>query len=447
MNRGAMPAWLRVLFAVVAVASVARATAYSQQVFDPNAAVDEAGRAAILEAVISAVDSLHVSSEGAREVADLLRGNARDGVYDEYGQLGRFIRRLTADLRAETGDRHMGVWPYDPSYEEREVSDAQEQEMLERARYANFGFKQVKRLPGNIGFLEITDFYPANVAGSTAIAALDYLRGADALIIDLRRNGGGSGDLVGLLLSHFFAEPTLHISMYSRFNDETRQGWTQAYAPGPPMEDIPLYVLVSGRTASAGEHLAFSLQARRRATIVGSTTRGASNPAEYIGYPELSISVQVPAYVVTEPVTGLNWEGVGVQPDLVVDPDLALYAAAEAAATRLSESAVGDERSTALRWASEMYQAQSASLEMSDETLRRLIGRYGRSYAVTLDHGRLLLKQPGRASERLIPVGDGRFAVEGMELRVQFTLAGDRVATELRLVFPDGSVSVYRRSD
>jgi hypothetical protein len=446
MKRNAVFTPARISFAVVVGLVSIPSVLCSQQAFDPDAAVDGEKRAAIVEAVILAVDSLYISSEGARRVADALRRNARDGAYAEYGQLGPFIRKLTADLREQTNDRHTGVWPYDPSYEEHEITDAQKQEMLERARYSNFGFKEVRRLPGNIGLLEITDFYPADAAGRTAIAALDYLSGSDALIIDLRRNGGGSGDLVSLLLSHFFSEPVLHLSMYSRFNDETRQAWTQAYTPGPRLADIPLYVLVSGRTASAAEHFAFSLQARGRATVVGSTTRGASNPAEYVSFPELSISVQVPAYTVTEPVTGTNWEGVGVQPDLTVHPDQALFTAAESAAIRLLESASDDERVTTLRWASEMFEAQRTPLEIDDETVGRVSGRYGRSFAVTLDQGRLLLRQPSRASEELIPLGDGRFAVQGMEWRIQFTLVGDQEATELRLVYPNGNMSVYRRA-
>jgi C-terminal processing protease CtpA/Prc len=230
----------------------------------------------------------------------------------------------------------MGVWRYDPAYEDEELTDEQEEAVLAEQKHENFGFVQAKRLPENIGYLELHWFADAAVAGSTAVAAMNFLANSDALIIDLRKNGGGSGNMVNLICSYLLAEPKLSISMYSRFNDKTRQGWTRSFVPGLRMTDIPVYVLISGRTASAAEHLSYFLQAEKRATIVGSTSRGAANPCEYRNYPDLSISIQIPAYKATNPITGEDWEGIGVKPDIAVSAEQALDVACKEAAKLLA---------------------------------------------------------------------------------------------------------------
>jgi C-terminal processing protease CtpA/Prc len=148
-------------------------------------------------------------------------------------------------------------------------------------------------------------------------AAMTVLSGTDALIIDLRRNGGGEPGSVANLMSHFFAEgDERHLNdLYYRAQDITHQYWTDPSVG--PRYDKPVYVLTSGRTFSGGEECAYDFQTQKRATLVGETTGGGANPGD-----EFAIGHGLAAFIPTgraiNPITHSNWEHVGVKPDIAV---------------------------------------------------------------------------------------------------------------------------------
>ncbi len=127
------------------------------------------------------------------------------------------------------------------------------------ARSDNFGFKEARILDGNIGVsLNLSRFYDPGKGGETAAAAMNFFSNTDALIIDLRQNDGGRGDMVQLVSSYFFeADPIMIADVYSREDDSHRQDWTLPYLPGRRMADKPLYVLTGPATFSAAESLAY----------------------------------------------------------------------------------------------------------------------------------------------------------------------------------------------
>jgi C-terminal processing protease CtpA/Prc len=99
--------------------------------------------------------------------------------------------------------------------------------------------------------------------------------------------------------------------------------WTRPEGPGPRLPDTPLFVLCSARTFSAGEEFAYDLQALRRATIVGETSRGGANPGRVHRLDE-HFAAFIPDARAINPVTGDNWEGRGVRPDVACAADQAL---------------------------------------------------------------------------------------------------------------------------
>ena len=407
--------------------------------------LDAAKRTAIIETVIRELNEYYIFPEVAKKMEERLRQNAGKGSYDDFTELGPFIHRLTDDLRSVSNDLHIGVWPFDPAYVEEEMSVAEKTKWLEGLRYHNYGFRRIERLPGNIGYLELHDFEDAEYAGDTAVAVMNFLANSDALIIDLRRNGGGNGNMVNLICSYFFSEPVQTISIYSRFDDNTLEGWTQSDVRGPRMADIPICVLQSRRTASAAEHFSYALKALGRATVVGESSRGASNPAEYRNFPELSISIQIPAYRVTNPITGKNWEGTGVEPDIAVPAQQALHAACKHATAKLLETASDQERKTALCWALNRYEAELNPVEIESSTLDKLCGSYGRSYSIKHVRETLCLTRSGVLPYTLIPLGNNLFAVKEGEWRVRFDCDEGGVASELIIEYPDGSHISNRR--
>jgi C-terminal processing protease CtpA/Prc len=195
------------------------------------------------------------------------------------------------------------------------------------AELDNHGFRRVERLPGNVGSLEISHLPRAAWGRDTAIAAMDSLAGTSALIIDLRGCTGGYPDMVVLLLSYLFDEEPVHLnSIYWRDEDITQEYWTQPEVPGERFGDKPVYVLVGPETFSGGEELAYDLQARQRATLVGERTGGGAHPgASFRLHPHFEVFIPVGRAI--NPVTGGNWERTGVIPDITVPAEQAFNTA------------------------------------------------------------------------------------------------------------------------
>jgi C-terminal processing protease CtpA/Prc len=171
-------------------------------------------------------------------------------------------------------------------------------------------------------------FPPASMGGDTVAAAMQVVAHTDALIIDLRRNGGGM-DTVSLVASYLFDEQQPLSGIYSRPAGKSTQSFTQPYVPGAKFGGTkPVYVLISKKTFSAAEALAYDLQALKRAMIIGEPSGGGAHPFTYRRiHPHFVLWSVVEESV--NPITGKNWQGIGVQPDVRIDPAQALDKALE----------------------------------------------------------------------------------------------------------------------
>jgi C-terminal processing protease CtpA/Prc len=157
--------------------------------------------------------------------------------------------------------------------------------------------------------------------------------GTYALIIDLRRNGGGHPNGVAFWCSYLFPEEPVHLNdIFHADTGETRQFWSLPYVPGPRYLDRPVYVLISSRTFSGGEDLCYTLQALGRAELIGETTGGGAHPTRPFPI-SAAVHIAIPFARSINPVTGTNWQGTGVIPDVPVPADEA-YGAAYAKALR-----------------------------------------------------------------------------------------------------------------
>jgi C-terminal processing protease CtpA/Prc len=186
---------------------------------------------------------------------------------------------------------------------------------------------KVEVLNGNVGYLKLDAFASEKDAGSAGAAAMNFLVHTDALIIDLRENGGGGISMFQLLMSYLHDGRQQLSGIHIRASDTDMQIWTHGFVSGPRLADVPVWVLVSERTFSAAEAFAYDLKHMGRGTIVGEVTRGGAHLVRGTDDPELHITVHVPFARAVSPVTGGNWEGVGVQPDLPVPAGEALAVA------------------------------------------------------------------------------------------------------------------------
>jgi C-terminal processing protease CtpA/Prc len=285
-----------------------------------------------VESLAKHVGKEYFDAETAEKVGQRLKEGLAHGRYDDVPSLPALAKRLTRDMFEVTKDNHLSVFVARQSDLEDDSHKKPAVSREEQGRKVNFGVKRVEVLAGNVGYLNLTHFYRPEEAGDTLAAAMCLLRNADALIIDMRENTGGSPETVAQLASYLFAEPKLALfKIISRHSDS--QQYSTADKPPPGHNGSrPVFVLTSARTFSAGEGLAFILQEHKRATIVGETTSGAANPGRSFAITD-SFEAVIPTGRVATAVRESNWEGVGVKPD-VHSPAAKALDAAHALATR-----------------------------------------------------------------------------------------------------------------
>ena len=187
---------------------------------------------------------------------------------------------------------------------------------------------EVRRLPDGAGLLALDSLDNVHLAAPYLEAAFALLRGARGVVLDLRRNGGGDPGTVALVLDWLLGAPPTHISDVS-YRDRTRQWWTTGRLGELALPSgTPVAVLISGRTFSSGEALAYHVQSQGRARLVGERTPGAADHITPVCVTS-DVRAFVPEAVVRDAVSGSNWEGTGVVPDVACDAAEALDAALE----------------------------------------------------------------------------------------------------------------------
>ena len=390
----------------------------AQQARGESVPVDGAKRAAIVDSVTAALTKGYVFPDVAEEMEKHVRAKLKRGDYDEIESTEEFAGALTRDLREISRDRHLAVQYVDPETMAQMTQQVEpvvnREREFERLAKQNFMFKKAEILAGNVGYLRLDGFANASYSGPTAVAALNFLAHCDAIIIDLRQNGGGWPSLIQLITSYFFEEPTHLNSFYTPRTDSLEQFWTHAYVPGPRMIDVDLYVLTSSRTFSGAEEFTYNLKSLKRATIIGETTGGGAHPVDYRLFPTLNITLNLPFARAINPVTGTNWEGTGVTPHIEVPQEMALANAHLAALRKLRDRAQEEEEIAGLEWAITGLDAQMNEPDVDLDALASYAGTYG-ARKLTFKDGALYYQRDEGPLRRAIPMSNTLFRFEDID--------------------------------
>lgn len=394
------------------------------------------------------LEDIYVNPEKGREIAARLRAKFESDAYKNAATPQQLAEMLTLDLREIGKDKHLYVrfdasavsesdailtteeWGKQkqsmsprrmvrpqpnnrqPDSPQPNIQPRMNPRMMEQLKANNYDFRQAKYLDGNIGYIQMSGFAPGAEARAVADKTMALLAGSDAMIIDLRQCPGGSGEMVEYLASYFFdKEPRLLMSRYFRPTDETIESKTVADIPGKRMVDTDLYFLVSSKTGSACESLPYILQQFGRAKVVGEQTAGAgyNNALTPLGKGYIfSISVGRPIH----PVSGKGWEGVGVQPDIAVNPELALEAAQREALQKLINKTSDKKRKKELTIilqsvgsiSTAINAATSSKLSQAEQEVRKL----EREWLDALENGDAETVNRIVADDFKITFGDGR---------------------------------------
>jgi C-terminal processing protease CtpA/Prc len=296
--------------------------------------IDAEERSEVVFSIGRLLNEKYIFPEVAQKMAERMENDLNEHRYDSITDTHWFAQRLTDDLRSISGDKHLKV-KFDPNEVQlmreltiKQVKDEIPEDLLKKMQFDNFGFKEIKILLGNIGYIDLRAFGKASIAGETAVAAMNFVANCSALIFDLRNNSGGCPSMIQLLTSYLYdGREAKHLnSFYWRHKDEMVQFWTLPHVPGKRMPQVDVYILTSRHTFSAAEGFTYNLQNLKRATIVGETTGGGAHPV----FSEVAtdrFSVWVPKGRAINPITKTNWEGTGVEPDIKVDKEKALETA------------------------------------------------------------------------------------------------------------------------
>jgi C-terminal processing protease CtpA/Prc len=248
---------------------------------------------------------------------------------------GVFADLLTKQMRDASHDMHLVM-----EYSQARLPDhpmEQTSESIARYRKAmeqeNCGFKKIKILPHNIGYLKLNSFPDISVCQATASTAMASLNHADAIIFDLRDNTGGMENMVALIAGYLFDHPEY---MYSPRANPTEQSWTRSPVEGNRLADKPVYVLTSAATWSGAEQFSYDLKMLKRATLVGETTRGGAHAGVFHRIDD-HFGMGIPEVKPINPYGKADWEGTGVEPDVKVKAADALDVAQKLAESDLQK--------------------------------------------------------------------------------------------------------------
>jgi hypothetical protein len=316
----------------------------------PEIVIDKATRKEAVTTLIAKLNEHYVFPDKAKQVEAVLLKHLKDGRYDAMTDGEQFAYQLTLDLRGMARDLHMSVRaraepvPHDRAVAPPPTTKAQWEQRTPALRrnllelglmMGKVGTTEFDHLDDNIGYLKLTDFPPHFIMAERYATVMDKLADTGSLIMDLRDNDGGSPETVAMLVSYFVDERTRVNDLWDRTSGVTTQQWTLDKVDGKRYgTKRPVVILVSRETMSAGEDFAYTMQALGRATVIGESTWGGAHPTRSFRLGE-HFAAWIPSRRSINPITGSNWEGVGVIPDIAVSPDNAMEVAKDVLQRRL----------------------------------------------------------------------------------------------------------------
>ena len=430
-------------FTIPLVALLLTTTAFAQNL---SVQVDTKEQKRVIDSVSRLLNDNYIFPDVAKKMADLLQENYKKGTYTSLNSAPTFAQKLTEDLRSVSKDKHLSV-RFDPTLVKELLSSTGNNNeevppsFLANMRMTNYGFKEIKLLEGNIGYLDLRGFADTRFAGETAVAAMNFLSNASALIIDLRNNGGGSPSMIQLLTSYFYNPEPVHLNnFYYRPANQTTQTWTLPHVQGKRRPEMDIYVLTSNKTFSAAEEFTYNLKNLKRATIIGETTGGGAHPGGTRVATD-RFTVWVPTGRAINPITNTNWEGTGVKPDVEVKASEALLTAHTKALETLVAKSTGPAKER-YDWELVSLQAEKSPVKVEEATLKSYAGVYGEK-KVVWEEGQLYFFPFPDKKTKLVPLRNDLFELADIKTVRLKVLTESGSVVGIAEVFNNGRVDKH----
>lgn len=317
---------------------------YSQSAFVKDEKKD------IIEAVASVLEDYYIGEEMSIKLKKKLLKNLKSGAYKNVKTRDAFAKLIEDQCQEISKDKHiqLGFSPTKSDKNETKTNDNKKKRAGKYDPFENFGFQRVRIFEEKkTGRVKIGVFMGKKEARETIDKIFESFADMESIIIDLRDCIGGEGEMVNYVMSYFFeAKPIKYSTVYNRNRDIKKDKFTLGPNKIPANKRLlkqKLYILTSNFTFSGGEAFSYHMKHFKRATIVGETTGGGANMCMPVGL-EIEdedtksiigkYEILVPIIKLTNVITGTNWEGVGVKPDVETTADDAWEEAFELAGSK-----------------------------------------------------------------------------------------------------------------
>lgn len=380
----------------------------------------------VVDSIGSKLISTYVFPEVAEEMAALIAKNLKKGKYKSISDPYEFTSRLTEDLLSISHDKHIRV-----GFTPRAIAARQEihtpqdsidyhNNYINNLKRDNFGFKKISILDGNIGYLDLRSFSDVQYAGPTAVSAMNFLSNSNAIIIDLRMNGGGSPAMIQLITSYLFNSDPVHLNnFYWRPTNSHTQTWTLPHVQGTRSPNTEVFILTSKSTFSAAEEFSYNLKNLKRATLIGETTGGGAHPGSMVNATK-RFTVWIPSGRAINPITNTNWEGTGVAPHIEVSSNKALDVAQIKALESLLAKSKDPQQEQYFQWYLSALKIKQNPIIVKETLLKSYTGTFG-PRKISFENSSLYYQRGEGNTYELIPLKENEFMLKGLSsFRIKF---------------------------
>ncbi|MBS1550641.1 MAG: hypothetical protein JST15_01065 [Bacteroidetes bacterium] len=413
-----------------------------------------------MEEKISAVNSIskllfdnYIFPNVSKEMENYIKNKLNKDEYNNISDPVRFADELTADLQSVSKDKHIRV-RFDPEQikrmranDNKKDDETVSPEFINMLKSENYGFRKVERLSGNIGYIDLRNFGPGELIKDKVASVMSFVEDCNALIFDMRNNGGGDPSGIQVISSYLFSDEPVHLNdLYFRPTDTLEQFWTLKDIKGKRMPDVPVYVLTSSYTFSGAEEFTYNLKNLKRATVIGETTGGGAHPGG-VNIADDNFAVFVPVGRAINPITKTNWEGTGVSPDYEISSTKALTKAQILALENISSNSRDEKSKRNFNWLIESLNASMNEININSDQLKSYAGNYG-DRKVFYENGNLYYQRNGRQKLELTPMSEDTFMLKEVEFfRIRFEKDSSGNVTGLTGLYDDGKTDNSPRSE
>ena len=415
--------------------------------------IDRSEKEEIINKVVSLLKENYVFPEKAKVIEKELIKKLSAQRYDEFNTYDSFGDQLNLDLSTISNDKHLRI-NYNPKIVRQLRIDSADgpdrtpnEEFVEMLKSENFRMRKVEILDGNIGYFKIDNFVELKYCKETLTGAMNFISNSSAIILDLSDCGGGPSETMDFIISYFLPESTKIGELKFRKNNEVKEYYTVRDVSIKRLTDIPLYILVSNNTASAAEGLSACLKDYKRAVVIGGQTKGLGNPGELFVIND-GLYMFVTTAVSGTAINGLNFDGIGVTPDISVQNSnvFNINHAMTAVCRDLSEKAKDKKLKNACKWLLFEYESLLKPETADSGYLRSILGEYEGKRKILSENGCIYFDN-GSIKRKLTYMSKGTFSVEGRKDYRIFFPTDLKTINHMKVLWFDDTEDIIKRTD